>query len=530
MSIFREEPYTLDLKELSNEEIEIICQRIEKHTAMLKYYVNLYRLFRYIKAGNGNDYYCLINNDLAESIYTLLRLEMAIPKNKSITDIIKEDCNFRAEMMKEIHKEIPKEKQWIARQNETLIKLGKRVQNPKLQQALKNYQDAVGSVYCIESLKNTTYKSAKNGYPLTATELDEQFDKFSSLGKVIYIGRDNDPFFVADEEITEFLYDKWQSNELTKEQFYKFLREHIKDLLGIVKDGTGTILARTRIKEIILKRCCTEETREITEDTYKDFLDKEIADRYNALLGRKIDKAGIDSILIFLWRFFSLNSYSDYSVDEKQHLDELRKIAIRSIVKNTANMELADDYVKLIITAFSPVNKIADANNNEDFSCALEASMELDPNDQKIPVLPLLRMTNNFDAERKKIIIDYLRRQDKHQQQEIANSMIVVLLRLAQIKNDPNLKEQINELIAKINEVLSEEKAKSNSQIAPKREIISKYKGSVLPSAYARYLKHEGVADEEFLEILSKSRKCDLRRAKSENQGVIQKVKKKLVK
>ena len=52
MSIFREEPYTLDLKELSNEEIEIICQRIEKHTAMLKYYVNLYRLFRYIKAGN----------------------------------------------------------------------------------------------------------------------------------------------------------------------------------------------------------------------------------------------------------------------------------------------------------------------------------------------------------------------------------------------------------------------------------------------------------------------------------------------
>ena len=108
--------------------------------------------------------------------------------------------------------------------------------------------------------------------------------------------------------------------------------------------------------------------------------------------------------------------------------------------------------------------------------------------------------------------------------------MIVVLLRLAQIKNDPNLKEQINELIAKINEVLSEEKAKSNSQIAPKREIISKYKGSVLPSAYARYLKHEGVADEEFLEILSKSRKCDLRRAKSENQGVIQKVKKKLVK
>ena len=304
-------------------------------------------------------------------------------------------------MMKEIHKEIPKEEQWLARQNETLIKLGKRVQNPKLQQALKNYQDAVGSVYCIESLKNTTYKTMY-GYPLTATELDEQFDKFSSLGKVIYIGRDNDPFFVADEEITEFLYDKWQSNELTKEQFYKFLREHINDLLGIVKDGTGTILARTRIKEIILKRCCTEETREITEDTYKDFLDKEIADRYNALLGRKIDKAGIDSILIFLWRFFSLNSYSDYSVGEKQHLDELRKIAIRSIVKNTANMESADHYVKLIITAFSPVNKIADANNNEDFRYALEASMELDPNDQKIPVLPLLRMTNNFDAERKK--------------------------------------------------------------------------------------------------------------------------------
>ena len=118
---------------------------------------------------------------------------------------------------------------------------------------------------------------------------------------------------------------------------------------------------------------------------------------------------------------------------------------------------------------------------------------------------------------------------------EIAKSTTVKdsdkqLEKLAQEKNDPNLKEQINELIAKINEVLSEEKAKSNSQIAPKREIIRKYKGSVLPSAYTRYLKHEGVADKEFLEILSKSRKCDLRRAKSENQGVIQKVKKKLVK
>ena len=181
---------------------------------------------------------------------------------------------------------------------------------------------------------------------------------------MIYVSKSNDPYVGIDERIISSLARKCERHELAEEQFNNFLSEHINDLLGIVRDYPNT-LAGTRIKEFIIDLYCAEETKQITKDSYKAFLDKEIGDRYKAILGRGIDNAGISSMLTFLYILFSSEPFTDFNYGE------LHEIAIRSIIESASDMELERDYNSLIAQAFNPINHIADANNDEHFKWAL---------------------------------------------------------------------------------------------------------------------------------------------------------------
>ena len=383
----------IETKDLSDEEIEALCQEIEKQTAVLNYYTNLYKLFQYIEVGKGNEYYGLIGDALAESICKLLSLKIAIPKNKSIKDISEEDEKFRCKIMREALNKTPKEiVHYFSKDPANIISLKESVKNKKLQSALEKYQTAITEIYAIKSLiEGTIYWVINESYPSIASKL-EKFAQLSSLGKVIYVSESNDPYLLIDEIIISSLARKYERHELAEEQFNNFLSEHINHLLGIVRDYPNT-LAGTRIKEFIIDLYCAEETKQITKDSYKAFLDKEIGDRYKAILGR-IDNAGISSMLTFLYIFFSSEPFTDFNYGE------LHKIAIRSIIKNAADMEVGRDYNSLIAQAFNPINHIADANNDEHFKWALGASMEPNTGKRKTPVFQLLYMTDSFGEER----------------------------------------------------------------------------------------------------------------------------------
>ena len=131
----------IETKDLSDEEIETLCQEIEKQTAVLNYYTNLYKLFQYIEVGKGNEYYGLIGVALAESICKLLSLKIAIPKNKSIKDISEEDEKFRCKIMREALNKTPKEMvHYFSKDPANIISLKESVKNKKLQSAPQKYK------------------------------------------------------------------------------------------------------------------------------------------------------------------------------------------------------------------------------------------------------------------------------------------------------------------------------------------------------------------------------------------------------
>ena len=457
MNIFGSEMVLTNLRKLSDEEEKAICQKIEKQTAVLKYYTNLYKLFLCMRTRNDDNYVDSITNDLAESICKLLNLEVAIPKNKSIDDIIKDDEQFRAEIKKDSKNIITWEENL-----ESFIGLENLAQNTELQVAIANYQAAILD---IKKICRDTEFSTPGLYQDLLTDKWQQGNNFvelSSLGEVIYVGKVDYvssigpcafPYHLSGERIINYLVEKCESQKLTEKQFNIFLRKHIKDLLGIIRDYNDDCyeMSRASIKELISNLYKKEALRPIINGAYKSFLEE------------TIDNKGEDLTITFLKKFFGVDLFAEY-LSQDISSGEIHWITIRSIVQGYSRIYEGRTYNNIIAKVFSRENRIADGNNPDDFKCALDEAGKLASSTERSPILLLLSMTTNFDDDRINAIINYLSTKDKQERVKIAQEMINTLSDLSREKNDSKLTGQISDLIEQIKKILSEEKSNEGPQ------------------------------------------------------------------
>ena len=416
------------LKKLSEKEIAEIYQSIKEETAKLDYYTNLYNLFQYIKFGQNNNYYFLIMNALSESIFTLSNLGMDIPKNKTIDNIIEEDNIFRVEMMKKVLYEIPKNIDWSGKKSEMLISVINSIENPRIKKALIEYKNTITDLHHIKSsIERSVHRINNSSLSVNAQQLDYDFANLSSLWKVIYIGIANDPYSLVGQEIINYFYAKKQEEIITEEEFNKFIKEAVNDLLDIFRDYPDSLAAESII-EFISGLYSKAATNKVTIDSYRSFLDDEIKNR--------MDNDNLSTTLMFL------NKFCD-RISNKLEDCELHRTTIESVIKGFSHLEDWRSYYKIMRYTFSAKNNIADANNLEDLKIALDEATKLEIPEEKTPILLFLNMIDNFDEEKIEVILNYLRANPK-----IIEDVIISLEQEANTK--PNTKCQINELIQRI--------------------------------------------------------------------------------